>query len=238
MRYFKYDPPTPLKTEEQKQQYAALTKAEKKLRRRDKIMTVLAWVVIIAVFVAVFALGQWANGRITESIFDLFGDESVVWGVISVVACLVFTVIFEIVIVAVSILVAAFASMPFWNSISNTHHARAKHEVLSNSCAVLREFYGLQEPCVVTKCYNSSDKRFKDHDICLFVVDGELRLTTNLQYGFLDMRRDLGCYAFETGEIALSESRAGERLAVELRAGEATFLLGQRAKAFVEQYLI
>ena len=97
MRYFKYDPPMPLDTAEQKQRLAALTEAEKKVRRRDKIMTVLAWTVIAVVFLALFILGQWANGRITEGIFDLFGDASVVWGVISVIACLVFTVIFEIV---------------------------------------------------------------------------------------------------------------------------------------------
>lgn len=236
MRYFKYESPMPLDTAEQKQRLAALTEAEKKVRRRDKIMTVLAWAVGAVVFLALFVLGQWANGRITEGFFNLFGDASVVWSVISVIACLVFTVIFEIVIVAVSFLVAGFASLPFWNAISNSN-AKAKKErqkLLSDSCAFLREVYGFQEPCVVTKCYDSSDKRFKDHDICLFMADGELRLTTNLQHGFLDMRRDLGCYAFQPGEIALSESRAGERQAVELRCGEVTFLLGQRAKVITD----
>ena len=87
---------------------------------------------------------------------------------------------------------------------------------------------------MVTKCYDSSDKRFKDQDICMIMADGELRLTTNLQHGFLDMRRDLGCYAFQSGEIHLSESRAGERQAVELRCGEVTFLLGQRAKVITD----
>ena len=236
MRYFKYESPMPLDTAEQKQRLAALTEAEKKVRRRDKIMTVLAWAVGAVVFLALFVLGQWANGRITDGIFALVGDASVVWSVISVIACLVFTVIFEIVIVAVSFLVAGFASLPFWNAISNSN-AKAKkerQELLSDSCAFLREFYGFQEPFVVTKCYDSSDKRFKDHDICLFVADGELRLTTNLQHGFLDMRRDLGCYAFQFGEIQLSESQAGERQAVELRCGEVTFLLGQRAKVITD----
>ena len=73
MRYFKYDPPTPPETEEQKKQNVALLKETAKVHRRDKIMTVLAWTVIAVVFLALFVLGQWANGRITEGIFDLLG---------------------------------------------------------------------------------------------------------------------------------------------------------------------
>lgn len=240
MRYFKYDSPTLPDTAEQKQRFAVLTKAEKKVRRRDKLLTALAWIVGVAVFLALIALGQWTHSRIVDKIFAFFGDESVGWGIVSVIVVFVFTVCFMFGALIISSLIAIVAALPFWSFVTKTQHEKVKRErreLLSDSCAFLREFYGFQEPCVVTKCYDSSDKRFKDHDICLFIVDGELRLTTNLQYGFMDMRRDLGCYAFEPGELQLSESRAGERPAVEVKAGEVTFLLGQRARTFVEQNL-
>ena len=110
--------------------------------------------------------------------------------------------------------------------------------ILSNACAHLREYYELQEPCIVTKCYESSDKRFKNHDVCIFVVDDELRITTNLKHGFFHGENDLGCYAFKSDEISLFEQQGEKFLMTELKSGNTVFLLGYRAKAFIEKDFI
>ena len=87
----------------------------------------------------------------------------------------------------------------------------------------------------MTKCFDASDKTFKNHDVCIFVADGELRITADLVRGFLYGERDLGCYAFGKDEILLSKQRSGDRLIAELRAGDTCFLLGYRAKSFIEK---
>ena len=93
----------------------------------------------------------------------------------------------------------------------------------------------MQEPCIVTKCYDASDKKFKNHDVCIFVVGDELRITTNLKNGFFREEKDLGCHAFLRDEVTVTKIEGEKFLMAELRAGETTFLLGYRAKGFIEK---
>jgi hypothetical protein len=90
----------------------------------------------------------------------------------------------------------------------------------------------------VTKCYCSSDKRFTRHDVCIYVVEDELRITANLHYGFFDPKRDLGCYCMAPQEICLSETRHEDRPAIELTVDGVSFALGIKAKSFVEKYVV
>jgi len=87
----------------------------------------------------------------------------------------------------------------------------------------------------VTKCYESSDPAFNGHDVCVFVCDGELRITTNLKNGIFNEGKDLGCYAFSRGEVSLYRKMHGTADATVLMSGDASFLLGIRAKGFIEK---
>jgi len=239
MRYFKCD--TQVDNEDLKATHGVLVQKKDNMNRRDKVRERIGLVVLCVVFLTLFIASQWLISFATDKVLDVFGDETLLLGLMSVLLCIVFVASAEGLALALSLVLGALIAVFLWGPRDQEvrkEDKRLREETLRRACQHLRQFYGFQEPSVVTKCYDSSDKRFKDHDICLFMADGELRLTTNLQHGFLDMRRDLGCYAFLPEEIQLSDSRAGERQAVELRAGEVTFLLGQRAKAFVEQNLI
>ena len=110
-----------------------------------------------------------------------------------------------------------------------------KKEIFSKACEHLRDYYKLQEPYIITKCFDATDKKFQNHDVCIFVVGDELRLTTNIVRGFLYGERDLGCYAFKQEEITLSKQKNGDRLVAELRADNTIFLLGYRAKGFINK---
>lgn len=236
MRYFKCE--TEPNNEDLKAQHGALVQKKEKINRRDAVLDKLGWVVFAVAFLGLMIGSQWPISCVTAAAWDVIGRETVILAVISTIVAVVFAVTSEIAVFFCSIALAALMASPLWGPRESGIRKKEKElrqETLERACRHLREFYGFQEPCVVTKCYDSSDKRFKDHDICLFVAERELRLTTNLLHGFLDMRRDLGCYAFRPEEIQLSDSRAGERQAVELRCGEVTFLLGQRARSFVEK---
>ena len=103
------------------------------------------------------------------------------------------------------------------------------------SVAPFREYYGWTEPCVVTKCYDSSDKVFAKRDVCIFVADGELRVCANLKYGFSFREKDLGCYAFKPDEISVNLINENNILITELKSNEVSFRLGRRAKSFIEK---
>lgn len=90
-----------------------------------------------------------------------------------------------------------------WKKAESVNVPAKKKEILSKACGHLRDYYGLQEPYIITKCFDAADKKFQKHDVCLFVVGGELRITADLIHGFLHGERDLGCYAFVKHEITL-----------------------------------
>ena len=113
-----------------------------------------------------------------------------------------------------------------------------KKEIFSKACAHLRNYYNLQKPYIVTKCFNATDKKFQNHDVCLFIVGDELRLTADLAHGFLYGERDLGCYALKKEDITLTKLENGKHLIAELKADNQVFLLGYRAKGFIDKNFI
>lgn len=225
MRYFRYEGSmVDLKT--LKKRHRELSEDAANARRREKRLDKLGTAVFWVVFLAVLSGLQYLIIRfIPES-------DSAVLQILDWIGDLVLT-LFAIVLSAI---VGAVAAVPIWN-----RHQKSEKELtralLSQACGYLRDFYGYQEPCLVTKCYQSSDYRYRRHDVCIFVAEGELRITANLQYGFFDPKRDLGCYALAREEISLSDAQYKDRPAVELRAGELTFLLGQKARVFIANYL-
>lgn len=224
MRYFRYDRLS-ADVSDLKQHYAGLSAKEQARRRRflwlHRLGTVVFWLLFLASFIG-FVLLIRKIEPVSDSVLD-----AILHTILSV--CLGF---FALILSAA---LGALAAAPLWGKNADCEKA-LRRKLLSQACGDLRQFYGFQAPFLVTKCYRASDRRFNRHDVCLFLVDGKLRLTVNLHYGFFDLRRDLGCYEFDFSEIELLPGRYKEREAVELRFGEITFLLGQRAKTFIEKH--
>ena len=126
-------------------------------------------------------------------------------------------------------------TMPLWKKVESFHIPSMKKEIFSKACGHLRDYYELQEPYIITKCFDATDKQFQNHDVCIFVVRDELRLTTDLVRGFLHGERDLGCYVFKRDEITVSNQYDGNHLIAELKVGDTVFLLGYRAKGYIEK---
>lgn len=225
MRYFKYDGPM-ADVSDLKQHYAGLSAKEQARRRRFLWLHRLGTVVFGLVFLAAFA-GFVLLIRKIEPVSDSVLD-AILYPILSIGLGF-----FALILSAV---LGAVAAAPLWGR-NEAIEKDLRQVLLRRATWELRQFYGLQEPFLVTKCYLASDRRFDRHDVCLFLSDGKLRLTANLHYGFFDPRRDLGCYEFDPGEISLHPGRHKDRQAVELRAGESTFLLGLRAKTFIESNL-
>ena len=223
MRYFKYKHSSVTEKNALKAQYMEFTKSEKRIVRKEKTLNIIATIVFFAVIIVCCCACVLALKQIPISQY-LF---------LAIMECIGIGILGFVAILS-SFILGGLISLPIWNKV-NTHHRVMSRDVLSRACAHLREYYGLQEPCIVTKCYKSSDERFNMHDVCIFFVDDELRITTNLKYGFFHSKNDLGCYAFRLDEISLAKSQDEKILIAELKSGEVVFLLGYRAKAFIEK---
>lgn len=224
MRYFRYDR-LAADVSDLKQHYDGLSAKEQARRRRflwvHRLGTVVFWLLFLASFIG-FVLLIRKIEPVSDSVLDAILYPILLIGL-------------GFVALILSAVLGALAATPLWGR-NEAIEKDLRLMLLRRATQELRQYYGFQEPFLVTKCYRASDRRFDRHDVCLFLVDGKLRLTVNLHYGFFDLRRDLGCYEFDFSEIELLPGRYKEREAVELRFGEITFLLGRQAKTFIEKH--
>ena len=224
MRYYKYKNINKNINNALKEQYKNLTEDEKRIFRKEKLWRKCSTIVTLVIYISCVVVGIFLlksiplpNAWFLE-IIVIFGK--VIIGFILLIACVVLTVAL---------------TTPLWKKVESFHMTSMKKEIFSKACKHLRDYYELKEPYIITKCIDATDEKFRNHDVCIFVVGDELRITTDLVQGFLHGERDLGCYAFKKEEITLSKHNNGNHLIAELRADDTVFLLGYRAKGFIDK---
>ena len=227
MRYFKYKNTDKTLNNAIKEQYKSLTENEKRTAQKKKIWIRMSTIVTLALFLGIMFAGIAMIAAIPIPSWWL-------WEILVIVG----QVILGFGWFLVSLFLTAILVTPLWNKVESFNLPSMKKEICSKACAHLREHYQLEEPYIVTKCFDSTDENFKNHDVCIFVAYDELRITADLQRGFLYGERDLGCYAFNRNEITLSKRQDEKYLILELKANDVVFLLGYRAKSFIEKYFI
>lgn len=233
MRYFRYrHSANRLNNKAIIEHYKSLTKDEKKTfckerfcRRFATILGIVCYVSSVSVGIYLLKLIPMPNNSFLD-ILVMFGK--VIAGIAVLIACGFLTY---------------GVCLPLIKKIESYNIPTMKKIIFSKACSHLRDYYGLQEPYIITKCFDSSNKAFKDHDVCIFVVNDELRITVDLIRGFLYPDRDLGCYSFKKSEIRLTKIQNGNKLMLELKAGnkasnEVVFLLGYKARRFIESNFV
>lgn len=225
MRYFKCGT---LKQEDRKMitQDIALTDEEKNSDRQGKFLNFLGTLLFFVVFVAVFIGSLSLIVRIPKSknpfLFILVVIVMLILGLGALI---------------VSVFISSLVSSPIYKK-AQEKLAVQKRNYFDKSIIFLREYYGWTEPCIVTKCYDSSDKKFKSRDVCLFLFNNELRITADLKHGFSIRENDLGCYVFKVDEFSLDQIQGEQFWITELKSGDTVFHLGRRAKGFIEKNFI
>lgn len=227
MRYFKYKNTNKNLNNALKEQYKTLTEDEQRTFRKEKRWRKFSMIVSCIVYILCLIKG----GSLVASI----PMPSIWYWKILVIAG---KVLLSLCVLITGVLLTAGLTMPLWKKVESFHIPSVKKEIFSKACAHLRNYYNLQKPYIVTKCFNATDKKFQNHDVCLFIVGDELRITTDLVSGFLHGERDLGCYAFKKEEITLTKVENGKHLVAELKADDTVFLLGYRAKGFIAKNFI
>ena len=225
MRYFQCDT---LKQEDRKIVYqdVELTDEEKKSDRQGKFLNFLGTLLFFVVFVAVFVGSLFLIVQIPT-------PKNPFLSVLVVIAMF----ILGIGALLVSVLIGSFVSSPIYKK-AQEKLAIQKRNCFDNSIIFLREYYGWTEPCIVTKCYDSSDGIFKNRDVCIFLVDDELRITADLKHGFSTKENDLGCYSFKIDEFSLEQIQGEKFLITKFMSEDLVFDLGRRSKGFIEKRFI
>ena len=91
--------------------------------------------------------------------------------IIHIVLEAVFKLAMFFVSIILAVIAAFLAAMPFaklqekaTKELKGIRRARL-HEITRKAAEHLHKFYGLREPYIVTKCYDSSDRKFKNKDV-------------------------------------------------------------------------
>ena len=227
MRYFRYKNTDKNVNNALKEQYKILTEDEKRTFRKEKRWRRFSTLVTLTVFISC----------ITGGIFLLKSIPLPNFWLLEALAIVAKVIVGFILLIASGVLTAVLVT-PLWKKVETFDIPIMKKEIFSKACKHLRDYYQLQEPYIITKCFEATDKNFQNHDVCIFVVEDELRITTDLIRGFLHGEKDLGCYAFKKEEITLLRRNDGNHLVAELRTDNTVFLLGYRAKGFIDNFFI
>ena len=225
MRYFKCES---LKPEDREMitQYVSLTEEDKKRDRQGKLLNFVAIALCSIVFLVVFFGSEFMIAQIPDP-----------WNPFIFVLSVVGRIILTFGVIIVSTLIGTLVSSPIFKK-AQEKLVFQKRICFDKALISLREYYGWQEPCIVTKCYDSSDKKFKRRDVCIFCVDDELRITADLKHGFSIRENDLGCYAFKVDEFSLEQIQGENFLITKFKSEDLVFHLGRRAKGFIEKRFI
>lgn len=230
MHYFKYKNVNKCEKSTLKKHYSSLIKDEKSALNKKRLYSRLATVVGVSSFIVTIFCGNLLITRFMPK------TENIILGVLLGFGL----AILEIALGIASILIGFWLSRPLSKLSDNYCISKVRSNLFSEGCQHLRDYYKLTSPYILTKCYECSDERFINHDVCIFVVNDELRITSDKIKGFFHGERDLGCYAFSREEIKMKRRDFGKLLAVELRVNDSVdddvvFLLGYRAKGFIER---
>ena len=227
MRYFRYKNTNKNINNALAEQYKTLTEDEKRTFRKENRWRKFSTIVTLIIYTSCLVAGIFLLKLIPL-------PSAWFWKTLVIVGEVI---VGFILLITCGVLTAAL-TMPLWKKVESFHIPSMKKAIFSKACKHLRDYYQLQEPYIITKCFDATDKKFRNHDVCIFIVEDELRITTDLVRGFLHGERDLGCYAYKLNEISLAKQQSGNHLVAELKADNTVFLLGYRAKGFIDKEFI
>jgi hypothetical protein len=227
MRYIKYKNVNKNMSNALNEQYKILTKDEKRIFRKAKRWRKFSASFFYIIYIFFAIVGIFLLKLIPSPNFLILKILVIVGkGIVGAIFLIVDGIL------------AAILTMPLCVKADSFNIPAMRKEIFSKACGHLRNYYELQEPYIITKCFDATDKKFQNRDVCIFIVRDELRLTTDVIHGFLHGERDLGCYIFKREEIIISKQKDESHLRAELKAGDTVFLLGYRAKGYIEKNFI
>lgn len=226
MRYLQYKTSKRVLFHINKAYYQGLPTEKKRTFRKNKFWKILSTVVVYLVLITCLTLG----GTVIKSIPTM---GSTLWKILLMIA----KVLLWCLLLVLSMVITAVVASPILKKGEAYCDPAMNTEMRSLLRCKQRKYYGMTEPYLVTKCFDCTDNRFINHDVCIFVANDELCISADLVSRHAS--KDLGCYCFRKDEIVLTRLQDENRFVLELKAvngkEEVVFRLGYRAKSFIEK---
>ena len=112
-----------------------------------------------------------------------------------------------------------------------------RKEFIKKASEPIRKYYGLSDDYLITKCFESTNTLFNDHDICIFRYGNEIRMTTDIVKGFINGNCDLGCYSIKFNELKIYKDDYNDKRVTVLEFDKEKFVIGIKAYSYIAKLM-
>ena len=225
MKYFKYRNINKVQQLANKQRLASLGKDEKKKAKRSERLTKLVSFCGIIFFFCCFGMFIFFIKLIpipkNTFLIILYGIACVILGLIALIISAISTLI------------------PFGILLDKVRYnlPEMRKEFIKKASEPIRKYYGLSDEYLITKCFESTNTLFNDHDICIFRYGNEIRITTDIVKGFINGNCDLGCYSIKFNELKIYKDDYNNKRATILEFDKEKFVIGIKAYSYIAKLM-
>ena len=225
MKYFKYRNINKVQQLANKQRLASLGKDEKKKAKRSERLTKLVSFCGIIFFFCCFGMFIFFIKLIpipkNTFLIILYGIACVILGLIALIISAISTLI------------------PFGILLDKVRYnlPEMRKEFIKKASEPIRKYYGLSDEYLITKCFESTNTLFNDHDICIFRYGNEIRMTTDIVKGFINGNCDLGCYSIKFNELKIYKDDYNNKRATILEFDKEKFVIGIKAYSYIAKLM-
>ena len=225
MKYFKYRNISKVQQLAYKERLASLGKDEqKKIKKSERLTKVVSFCGIIFFFCC-FGMFIFFIKLIPvpKNIFliILYGIGCAILGLIALIISAITTLI------------------PFGILLDKVRYnlPEMRKEFIKKASEPIRKYYGLSDEYLITKCFESTNTLFNNHDICIFRYGNEIRMTTDIVKGFINGNCDLGCYSIKFNELKIYKDDYNNKRVTVLEFDKEKFVIGIKAYSYIAELM-
>ena len=225
MEYFKYRNISKVQQLANKQRLASLGKDEKKKAKRSERLTKLVSFCGIIFFFCCFGMFIFFIKLIpvpkNTFLIILYGIGCAILGLIALIISAISTLI------------------PFGILLNKVRYnlPEMRKEFIKKASEPIRKYYGISDEYLITKCFESTNTLFNDHDICIFRYGNEIRITTDIVKGFINCNCDLGCYSIKFNELKTYKDDYNDKRVTVLEFDKEKFVIGIKAYSYISKLM-
>lgn len=225
MKYFKYRNINKVQQLAYKERLASLCKDEqKKIKRSDRLTKLLS----ISGFVFFFC----CIGMFIFFIKLIPVPKNILLKILYGIGCIILGFI--------GLIISGIATgIPFGILLDKIKYnlPEMRKEFIKKASEPIRKYYGLSDEYLITKCFESTNTLFNDHDICIFRYGNEIRITTDIVKGFINGNCDLGCYSIKFNELKIYKDDYNDKRATILEFDKEKFVIGIKAYSYISKLM-
>ena len=225
MKYFKYKNINKVQQLAYKERLASLGKDEqKKIKRSDRLIMLLSVIGFVFFFCCI--------GMFIFFIKLIPVPKNILLKILYGIGCIILGFI--------GLIISGVATgIPFGILLDKIKYnlPEMRKEFIKRASEPIRKYYGLSDEYLITKCFESTNSLFNNHDICIFRYGNEIRMTTDIVKGFINGNCDLGCYSIKFNELKIYKDDYNDKRVTILEFAKEKFVIGIRAYSYISKLM-